>query len=180
MMLCIDPDISSAMIARSFLEPFMICLSSSFLKRPAFHFPYTAVRTKANHAQIRNVRRSAPPMIACHSPVVRGMFVGTSHRSARQRSVRSVSIPTITTTPNVMPFSGMGAQSIRKRYRTSEVVQARTMRARLVRNSENPKNLGAMASMGANSMQMPIKHFSIVTGISWFSCCLNSGILYRA
>jgi len=133
---------------------------------------------KANHAQVKNVRRSIPPMIACHCS--RGKLVGTGHCLARQRSVRSVSIPTITTTQNVMPFRGMGAQSIRNRYRTSVVVQARTMRARLVSNSENPKNLGALASMGANSMQKSIKHFSIVTGISWCSCCLDSEILYRA
>ena len=135
---------------------------------------------KAIRTQNINVNRSTPPMMVCHDPSVSGINVGTHQFLVRQRSVKSVSTPTAVTIRNAKCCKDMGAQSIRKRYRTSEVVQAKTMRARLVRNSENPKNFGALASMGASSMQMSIKHFSIVTGISWCSCCLASGILYGA
>lgn len=120
---------------------------------------------KASRIQDINVNRSDPPMIACHNPVVIGMNVGTGHCSARQRSVKSVSTPTVVTILNARCCKDMGALRILNRYRTSEVVQARTMRARLVRNSENPKNFGTLVSMGAKQ-KIPIQHCSIVTWIS--------------
>lgn len=103
---------------------------------------------KANHAHSRNIISNSKPRSACQVAAVKRYPSGTSHCWARHTSVARVSPPITTTLQNIRSRSGTGAVWTRKRYRASAVVHARTMSARAVKNSENPKNRCAPPSTG--------------------------------
>src|SRR5436190_23320029 len=106
---------------------------------------------KPNQAQDRNVTRRVPPNIPCHT----GGGIGPTsigHACARQISVSNVTPPTTATAPKVSLLIGKGAELMRKRYRSSPMVQANTIRARLARYSPNPKKTGTLGSSGAKDI----------------------------
>src|SRR5258708_38560299 len=106
---------------------------------------------KPNQAHARNVIRNVPPSIPCHTAGGIGP-TGSGKAWARQTSVSSVRTPTTATAPNVSLLIGSGAELMRKRYRLSPMVQAKTIRARLARYSPKPKKTGALGSNGAKDI----------------------------
>ena len=114
--------------------------------RFALAWPNVARRTMANHPHVRNVRRNIAPRRACYVTAVRKFLAGTSHRSARQTSVKRVRMPMTVATPKVTLTSGIGAVLTRNRYAVPAMVHASTMSAKPAINSEKPKICGTSAS----------------------------------